>query len=249
LEALALGGVIAADFTAPAQAPESMFKYSHLAQHGRSAALWAGHVKTDSIRVFAWPDNATTYRYRDIGVSQWPNGIFTSKGPDGTDWLDAGWADAEISGAARRGDELWLAWTASAGKGASGGFDFPNPHIRTVAIDINTWKTVSELQVWNSSFAIAYPFLDVNHRGEVGIIVGWGGAERHANTAEGIIGDFVVYYHIGSDLTPDRFGDYITIRQSGRNRDEFAAFGYSTVKDATQANGYVAQPYISVFGH
>lgn len=249
LQALAGGGTIAADFTDPAKAPESMFQFSHLAQHGRSTALWAGHVKTDTVRVFSWPDSGGGYGPRDVGVAQWPNGTFSSTGPDGTDWLDAPWADAEISGAARRNDELWLAWTASAGKGASGGFDFPNPHVRTVTIDMNTWQTVRELQVWNPGYAFAYPFLDVNEKGEVGLMTGWGGTTDHANTAEGILGDFVVYFHVGSDQTPDRFGDFITIRQSGRNRNEFAAFGYSTVKDATQASGHVAQPYFAVFGH
>ena len=249
LQALAAGGTIAADYTDPAQAPEDIFEFSHLAQHGRTAAFWAGHVKNDTVRIFALGDAGNTYSFKDVGVANWPNGTFSSTGPDGTDWLDAPWADAEISGAARRGDELWLAWTASAGKGTSGGFDFPNPHVRVVAVDVGAWSTLSELQVWNPDYAFAYPFLDVNAKDEVGIMVGWGGAHDNANTAEGILGDFVVWYHNGSDVTPDRFGDFITIRRSGRDGSEFAAFGYFTVKDATQPSGYLFTPYISIFGH
>ena len=58
-----------------------------------------------------------------------------------------------------------------------------------------------------------------------------------------------MWYHNGSDVTPDRFGDFITIRRSGRDGSEFAAFGYFTVKDATQPSGYLFTPYISIFGH
>jgi hypothetical protein len=140
LQALAAGGTIVADYTDPAQAPEAIFQFSHLAQHGRTAAFWAGHVQTDTLRIFSLPDSGNTYSSKDVGVANWPNGTFSSTGPDGTDWLDAPWADAEISGAARRGDELWLAWTASAGKATSNGFDFPNPHVRVVAVDVNTWS-------------------------------------------------------------------------------------------------------------
>ena len=76
----------------------------------------------------------------------------------------------------------------------------------------------------------------MNAKDEVGIMVGWGGAHDNANTAEGILGDFVVWYHNGSDVTPDRFGDFITIRRSGRDGSEFAAFGYFTVKDAARTD-------------
>ncbi len=76
------------------------------------------------------------------------------------------------------------------------------PHVRVAAVEVRTWTTVSELQVWNPKYAFAYPFLDVNAKDEVGIITGWGGAQDNANTAEGILGDFVVWYHNGSEVTP-----------------------------------------------
>ena len=126
LQALAAGGTIAADYTDPAQAPEDIFEFSHLAQHGRTAAFWAGHVKNDTVRIFALGDAGNTYSFKDVGVANWPNGTFSSTGPDGTDWLDAPWADADISGAARRGDEL-CRWPGRhlPGKGTCGRIRLP----------------------------------------------------------------------------------------------------------------------------
>jgi catechol 2,3-dioxygenase-like lactoylglutathione lyase family enzyme len=249
LDALKTGGTINADYTDPATSPVSMFHYSHLVQHGQSGAFWAGHKDTATIRIFSWPDASSGYSYVDVGVANWPNFSYSSVGPDGTDWFDPPWADDEVSGGARKGNELWLAWTATAGKGTPNGFDFPNVHARVATIDLSTWQTISEMQVWNPDYAFAFPFLDTNSQGEVGIIVGWGGQSDHANTAEGIIGDYVVWYHNGSTKTPDRFGDYITIRRSGGNGGQFAAFGYYTVKDPTLPSGYLFTPYYSLFSH
>lgn len=249
LEALQGGGSVSADYTDPTLAPTTQFHYSHLCQHGGDRAMWAGHVDTAKVNVFALPDASTSYSSREVAIGNWPRKTYSSKGPTGTDWLDAPWADDEISGTTRRDDELWLAWTATAGKSAGGGFDFPNAHVRVVAIDINTWKTVQELQVWNNDYAFGYPFLDSNSAGEVGIIVGWGGKNNHANTAEGILGDFVVWFHNASDVTPDRFGDYITIRRSGVDGRQFAAFGYFAQTDATRPSGYLFNPYYSVISH
>jgi hypothetical protein len=249
LSALSSGGTISADYTSPADSPESMFHYSHLAQEGGNTAFWAGHVDTATIRVFSLADGGGSYSSHDVAVAKWPETTYSSVGLDGTDWLDSPWADNEISGAAREGSKLWLAWTATAGQATPNGFNFPNAHVRVVAIDVTTWTTVSEMQVWNPDYAFGYPFLDTDTKGELGIIVGWGGKHDNANTAEGIIGDYVVWFHNGSDKTPDRFGDYITIRRSATSEDKFAAFGYYTVKDSSVPAGYLFTPYYSLFSH
>jgi hypothetical protein len=36
-------------------------------------------------------------------------------------------------------------------------------------------KVLSKLQVWNPDYAFAYPSLAVNARGDVGIVLAWGG--------------------------------------------------------------------------
>jgi hypothetical protein len=242
----------------PADLPLGSYQFSHLAQHGADTALLAGHIDTATIRVLAISDAGNTYIFHDVKVAAWhgqdvtttPTGEkeavpYDSTGPDGTNWLAR--AGASISGAARTGNQLWLAWTANSGKATGDGFDFPTVHVRVATIDLTTWTTTSEMQVWNPDYAFAYPALDTNSAGEVGIIVGWGGLNNHANTAEGIIGDYVVWYHTDSKATPGRFGDYITLRRAGGSGSKFAAFGYFTT--GTVSGGFAFTPYYSVFSH
>jgi hypothetical protein len=55
-------------------------------------------------------------------------------------------------------------------------------------------KVLSKLQVWNPDCAFAYPSLAVNARGDVGIVLAWGGKNDNANAAAGILGDYVVWF-------------------------------------------------------
>jgi hypothetical protein len=252
------------DYVDPAALPIGPYQFSHLAQHSADTALLAGHMDSATIRVFAAPDAGSGYTFHDVKVATWrgqdvnPDQTlvpYKSTGPGvGTNWLSR--AHDEISGVARTGNQLWLAWTANSGKATSNGFDFPNVHVRVATIDLTTWKKTSEMQVWNPDYAFAYPSLDSNSDGEVGIIVGWGGPSNHANTAEGIIGDYVVWYHNASNATPSRFGDYITLRRAGGSGSKFAAFGYYTTgtvsglpAQSDQPDGYAFTPYYSVFSH
>ena len=115
---------------------------------------------------------------------------------------------AVTGGVERPNGNVVLAWSASKGKGASNGFNFPNTHGRVVELDLVARSVVSEMQIWNPDYAFAYPALAVSSKDEVGVILGWGGASNHANCAMGIIGDFVVWYQNGSTRTVKRYGDY-----------------------------------------
>jgi hypothetical protein len=153
-----------------------------------------------------------------------------------------------VIGAARSGDSLWLAWSASKGKAGSSSFNFPNAHIRVAKIDIRTMKTTSEIQIWNNDYAFAYPALNANPKGEIGIVLGWGGKNDNANSAVGILGDFVVWFANGSDITTTRWGDYVSCRNAGSDSQRFAGFGYFIKKDTTRSSGYYFDPYYVLFG-
>jgi len=141
--------------------------------------------------------------------------------------------DVAITGGTRNGNRLWLAWTASAGNDGHGSFTFPNTHIRVAEIDLASQHTVSEIQIWNPAYAFVYPALARNACGEIGIALGWGGTHNDADAAVGILGDYVVWYRNGSDITTLRGGDYVTVRLAQRNEGLFAGFGYYTLKDPT----------------
>src|SRR5215470_15109762 len=64
------------------------------------------------------------------------------------------------------------------------------------------------MQVWNDAYAFAYPALDTNSNGEVGIIVGRS-EQSHQHRRRRHRGLRPV--HADSKATPQTFGDYITI--------------------------------------
>jgi hypothetical protein len=186
-------------------------------------------------------------------VATWDNtpANLTSTAPDGiTDWLSnlSTSIRNQVLGATRTGDDLWLAWTAGKGDGGAGGFSFPHPHVRVARVNVTNWTLTSEMQVWNSAHAFAYPVLNVNGRGEIAIGVGFGGPPMNPDSAFGIIGDFVVWFVNGSDRALTRWGDYLAIRRDGRSNDLFAGFGYFTMNTTKTTAGYLFNPYYVRFG-
>lgn len=83
----------------------------------------------------------------------------------------------------------------------------------------------------------------------MGIALGWGGTKTfNANSAVGILGDFVVWYPELSDASTQRWGDYITARQASHQAGMFAGFGYAILKDSTTTAGVKFDPFFILFG-
>jgi len=226
---------------------QDTLRYAHLCQRAVDRGLWAGHVDNSTLRIYEWPDNSNSYTLHDVKTVTWPNtGDYGSKCPDLTDWLSNG-GDAEISGFVRRNDELWLAWAASRGAATSSSFKYPNPHARVATVRMSDWTETAEMQIWNPDYAFAFPDLNVNGAGDVAVGVAFGGPSNYADAAFGIIGDFVVWYQNASDAALTRWGDYVTVRHSGRRESWFAGYGYFTLKDSTMGSGVYQKPYYVLF--
>ena len=249
LNELAAGGTINFQYTDPAQATTAFF--GHLVQQTGSQAVWVGQRDNSTLEIFTMPDAGNTYSSFTAGVATWPNGTLSSTGPDGNDWLtklESSMRFAVTGGVQRDNGNIALAWTASKGAGTAGGFDFPNTHARVVEVDMAAQSVVSEMQVWNPDYAFAYPALAVNAQGELGIILGWGGTNNHANCAMGIIGGFVVWFRDDSTRTVQRFGDYLTTRPAQRDRSLFNGFGYFVSEVAGDPNSCTYTPYYVRYG-
>ena len=249
LSDIAKGGTLPGLHNHPNKATDAVG--SHLVQDSRDGAFWVGEPNNSSFKIYSWPDSSTTITPFTVGVAGWPNGTLSSTGPNGNDWLSwlAGHVPQnQVCGATRTGNQLWLAWTAANGKGPAGGFSFPNTHVRVAVVDVSTQKLVSESQVWNKDYAFAYPSLSVNGQGEVAIAVGVGGTKNDAHTSVGILGDQTVWHVDQGDFTPQRWGDFVTVRSHQRNRNKFAGFGYYTTKDPKNSSQYYANPFYVVFG-
>ena len=253
LNEIQAGGTINFQFTNPA---DSLVAWGgNVSQNTLDEVFWAGNVDNSTIRIFNMRENSGSYSWRDVDVSNWANNNQISNGPNGNNWfghnLAAGWQfpGNAIIGATRRGNELWLAWTASNGDGGSGGFNFPHPHVQLVKINIDNYSLIEQMQIWNPDHAFGYPSLTTNSENEVGITLGWGGGGTlNANSAVGIMGDFVVWFRNGSTWTHTRWGDYVTVRQASPDARLFAGFGFVILQDSTATAGYRFDPYYVLFG-
>jgi hypothetical protein len=141
-------------------------------------------------------------------------------------------------GEGQRRNQLYLAWTGAIGGG------FKQPQVQWIALDINSnFALVSQQQVWNASYAYAYPAFAVNSKGELGMSLEWGGGGNYENHVAGFWGDFVVYQTTNSNVGPpadnngfQRFGDYVTIRQNTADPTKFDAFGYGILQSTPPGN-------------
>ena len=250
LSEIQAGGTINYRFTDWANAG---FAYAgHVTQNTGDEAYWAGNRNNSTMQVFNWNENSTSYSWRDVGVNNWPNNTLSSIAKDNNDWLTkaASFPKFGVIGATRRGNEVWFAWSASSGTGADGGFNFPNANIQVVKIDpTNNYQRIDQFAIWNNDYAFAYPALATNDRGEVGIALGWGGNKTfYANSAVGILGDFIVWYPELSDISTTRWGDYVTARQASPQTSLFAGFGYAILTDGTTTAGFRFEPFYILFG-
>jgi hypothetical protein len=249
LNELQAGGTVNFEYTDPAQSTSAWG--AHLVQETRSQAVWAGHQSNSTLEVFTMPDGGNTYSSFTVPVAAWPNGTHSSVGPDGNDWLTklANFPNFAVTGGVERdGGHVVLGWSASSGKATNDGFDFPNTHARLVEVDLAAQTVASEFQIWNPDYAFAYPNFGVNARDEVGVILGWGGSQNHANCAMGIIGDFIVWFRDDSTRTVQRYGDYLTTRRGRRNRSLFGAWGYFVTEVPGDPSSCTYNPYYARYG-
>jgi hypothetical protein len=236
---------------------------------------WAGHNSTKQLRIFRWGDNSNTYSWADVDNTSYSTSDYTSKAPDGQYWLDPRPKGDSIIGAARKpfvglippgqpapADQLWFAWDAGRD------LTFAQPYIRIVMIDAQSFNNVGELQVWNSSYAFAYPALAINSStAEVAISLMWGGGGSfYMNHAVGFLGDFVVYITTSSNVTftvdtttkptgcddasggavkgrCTRSGDYLSARRVGNAPGLFGTLGYEIkLVDSTKSTDCIVAP-------
>ena len=222
---------------------------SNVSQNTGNEVFWGGHIDNSTVRVFSWAESSTSYFWRSVGVANWPNATLSSLGPNGNNWFGWGFPNNAVIGITRRANEVWMAWTASNGKGSSSGFNFPHPHVQLIKVDTGSYKLNEQMQIWNPDLAFGYPCLATNSQNEVGIALGWGGGGTlEANSAVGIMGDYVVWYRDSSTWTHTRWGDYVSVRRAASDPALFAGFGYFILQDATTTAGYRFEPYYVLFG-
>ena len=244
LSGIQAAGTITLEFTDPANAPRSKIWGEHLTQNTGDEIFWAGHNGNTKLTVYSLKEGSNTYFWRDVGISSWANNAPTSTTPDNLDWLAKNFNGPGgnsfprngIIGTARSGNELWFGWTAGTDT------NFKQAHVEIVTLDRSkNFNKVQQMQVWNSSYAFAFPAFSSNGcTGELGMSFEYGGNGNYENHVVGFWGDFVAYITTNSDAGTDRFGDYVSIRRAPITRKDpdnlFTAFGFRTQQAGTAAN-------------
>jgi len=228
---------------------------SHLVQNTLDEIFWAGHNGNSQLRVWSLAESSNTYFWRDVGISSWANNAPKSLVPDGNDWLaknfnGPGGNSFPRNGvicATRSSNQLWFAWTAGTDN------NFQQPHVEIVTLNrANNFSKIQQVQIWNNSYAFAYPAFSTNAcTGEIGMSLEYGGNGNYENHVVGFWGDFVVYVTSGSNVGTNRFGDYVTIRQSFDGRflgAFFEAFGYGLNSVPPPGSGTRTDVRYVVFG-
>jgi hypothetical protein len=239
------GSTIHFQFT---QSADSVSAYGgHLTQHPGDAIFWAGHQSNSTLRAFSWKEGSDTYFWRDDSIGSWQDATLSSLTPDGFDWLKRGkHVPGRIMGSVRvrsgkEKDEVWFAWAASSGD------KFKQTHIVLVALDLtHDFRLIKpEHEIWNDDFAYAYPAMDVNSKGEIGLSLEFGGGGNFENHAVGFLGDGKLYRTTATAQGTERFGDYVTIRANAAKPERFDAFGYGLLKDPASSNGQNDTHYVN----
>jgi hypothetical protein len=211
---------------------------SHLAQNPGNTIFWAGNEHTSGLRVFSWPESSNDYSWLVVPIHSWSNTNYssTTPSPGKANWLQklSGFPNSGVIGGTRSGNDLWLAWSAGTDS------NFPMPHVEMVELDISSASTPTlkkQVQIWNSSYAFAYPALFTSNAGEIGLSLEYGGNGNFENHVVGFWGDYLVYITTDSSIGVNRFGDYVTIRRDS-NPKYFDAFGYGMldVKSSGQSD-------------
>ena len=238
LAGIQAAGTITLGFTDPANAPSSTIWGEHLTQDTGDEIFWAGHNGNSTLTVYSLKESSNTYFWRNIGISSWASNAPTSTTPDNLDWLAKNFNGPGgnsfprngIIGAARSGNQLWFGWTAGTDN------NFRQAHIEIVTLDrANNFNRTQQVQIWNNSYAFAYPAFSSNGcTGEIGMSFEYGGKGNYENHVVGFWGDFVAYITTNSDVGDDRFGDYVSIRRAPITRNDpgnlFTAFGFGLNK-------------------
>lgn len=248
LNEIQASGTINIGFTDPPDSP--MAWGSHLMQNTLNEVFWAGHNNNSNMRVFSMAEGSNSYFWRDVGISSWANNALSSMTPDGVNWLtgSGGFPGNAIIGSTRVSNQLWFAWNAGTND------NFQQPHVEMVTLDRNdNFKVLQQVQIWNNSYAFAYPALATNAcTQEVGLSLEFGGPANFENHVVGFWGDFLVYITTGSNVGTTRFGDYVTIRQHPSTTENpgnlFTAFGYGLTSGTAPGAGLLTDVRYVVFG-
>ena len=200
---------------------------------------WFGTLQTDSkIRVLRWRETSTFVNSFIVDIATVPILDFSTMTPDNEDWLPPNSKiQANVTGAARNRNHLWLAWCAGKKYADDSASPITQTHVELAIIDMASQSLVRQRYIWNRNFAFAWPSLagnwgwDVGHS-SVAISLSWGGPNDYPQHAVGIIGDPPLFTTT-SGATAGAGGHYNDVRMCFPDVEHFVAVGAIAPKDTS----------------
>ena len=210
---------------------------------GAADTMWfASHGGTSRrLELHAWPDGAATVEQFPVTISSWNEGVYSSRGPGGGEWLSR--TDGRITGGWRAPGSLGFAWTASPRDGR------PHPYIRVVRLDEASLAVVAEPDLWSVNGAWAYPSVAANRRGDIGMTAFFGGPTHPAH-AVGCLDPAQGAWQMATTATSThaplqgKWGDYLSLRAHPTRPTSWVASGY-TLQGGTDRR--MIEPRVVVF--
>jgi hypothetical protein len=204
-------------------------------QGATDTMYFGGHVATNKLRVFTWPEVGTSLSSADVTVAVWSDSTRVAPGPDGKDWL--GRADGRVTAAWVSGNTAGFGWTAA--QDAS----FPFPQVRVALVDRSSKALTGEPHIWNRNYAFGYPAAAPNSDGVVGLSVHYGGGSQlHPSHAVGILDGTSLTWRLLATAngtngpSTNKWGDYLAVRRHGSEAKTWVATGFALQGGAAASN-------------
>jgi hypothetical protein len=200
---------------------------------GAGGTMYMGsHNSVSQLRVFQWPDSATSISWKDVNVRPWSGGAYSAPGPGGVNWL--GRLDPRITGAWVGSGTIGFMWSAN--RDAS----HPLPYIRVARIRETSKALIDEPDIWSQIAAWAYPAAAANTQGEVGFTAFYGGGVRHPGHVVGVktaTGWDTVLTLTSTHSPPDQsWGDYLSCIAHHATGAHWVASGYTLQGGTSRRN-------------
>jgi hypothetical protein len=217
------------------------------------------------LRVYSWPESASTATYNDVTISAdppFPNTTGYSCPKTGqpadssSDWCPrksstGGFAhDIRINSGFLSNGTIVFSWDAPQGT-AVGGVSpgtFPYPYTHVVRINEATKALIDQPIAWSPNYAVQWSSLASNANGDIAGIVQYGGGAEHEDCGalihDGFVsGGFWEFHNLvssDSDTSDTKSGDYTATRGMGNSW-----IGSCYVLKGGSGTGYVHPQYVN----
>jgi hypothetical protein len=198
-------------------------------QGATDTMFMAGHRSSTSIRIYSWSEVTNQITQADVNVSATATSLtgYAGTGPDGTNWLAR--CDDRLLGAWVAQGIIGLMWSSDRAPAAGR----PFPYVRVARINAVSKALIDEPDIWNPTFAYAYPAAAPNDSGGVAITLFRGGGVVHPGHVIGVWDDASHTWKLMSTRdgtngpSDNKWGDYLAIRRHSPDGQMWYASGYT----------------------